>query len=236
MPEAIKTVGTGMTECMLLQFDTSDPADLDALVNAAAHSMRKTSFRSLAENLKEISIGILKEEGLPYDPKVGYRLADASVPTGSASSMRAAKGAGEPVYSLQELPLQLGYEPDSPVMFAAAILAMIERTFAFAREGDIDQTLAAAFAVGELVTLVGVKEVWEADAIRGDKVLRAAKQGHAMEHGDAAEVARRRQAQAASFEHHLKQGLGKMDAYEAAAKEHGVGARTIQRAVKLLQS
>lgn len=213
----MKTVGSGLSERAIVQFDTSDPEDFECVRRAASDTLDRMSFERICKRNKKISKDILKAEGLPHEASKQYELD------------------GE-LYSLDQVVLANGHKPDSLAMYAASILMMIEKAFALFREGDVDQALAAVFALGELVAEAGIKEVWEDDAIRGDKVLRAARLGHAMEHGDAAAVARRRQAQAASFERHLKQGRGKMDAYRAAADEHGVDPRTIQRAVKFLQS
>jgi hypothetical protein len=135
--------------------------------------------------------------------------------------------------SLSELVLQLGFESDSSEGYAARLLSLIDETLRLRHTDQLDEAMAMAFAVGELITEAWMKETWEPDALRGEKILESARLGQAQVYGSEEAKAARRDAYVRTFRKRIADGLRLMAAYKATAKKHGVSPRTIQRAVEI---
>ena len=95
--------------------------------------------------------------------------------------------------------------------------------------------MATAFAIGQQINEAANKEIWEEDALRGEKVLASARSGHAQVHGTEQAKAARRAKYRDAFQKAQANGLSKMEAYDAVAVQFGVSSRTIERAVARLR-
>jgi hypothetical protein len=227
-----KTVGTGMTKRAIVTFDWDDPADVDAQIQAAIMTFEQTSFDRLSKRIVSHAVQILAQAGLPTEMGDAYAIAGAKSWTRLKQNRRS-KRAKRQGLSLSELVLQLGYMSDSPEGYATRLISLIDEARRLRDDGQVDEAMAKAFAVGELIKEAWIKEVWEPDALRGVKLVESARQGHVAVHGTEESKAARRDACLRTYRQSLAEGLSRMAAYEAAAKKHGVGTKTIQRAVKL---
>ena len=225
-----KTVGSGMTEHAIVEFDWSDPADLEAHIRAAIRTLEQTSFDHLSKQIVRHAVQILSQAGLPTETTHTYVIPEAKkwalFKRGNSSKISKHQG-----LSLLDLVLQLGCMPDSPEGYAARLISLIDDAHSLLQSGQLDEAMAKAFAVGELINEAWMKEVWEQDALRGVKILESARSGHEAIHGTEEAKTARRKAYLMTYNKSIANRLSRMAAYKTAAKQHGVSERTIQRAV-----
>jgi hypothetical protein len=65
MPKVTKTTGSGMTERGVVEFDWSQPEDVQAQVRAAVVTFDRSSFERLSRRLIALASVILEEASLP---------------------------------------------------------------------------------------------------------------------------------------------------------------------------
>jgi hypothetical protein len=68
MPKLTGKIGSGMTERGVLGYDWSEPADVQAQVQAAIATFERSSFAKLFERLTQLAAAILDQAVLPSDP------------------------------------------------------------------------------------------------------------------------------------------------------------------------
>ena len=125
----------------------------------------------------------------------------------------------------------LGYAPDSPEGYAAEVLTLdLAARFLLAR-GQHDEAMAVAVRLGGPVTEAGMKEAFEPDFLRGERVREGGRQAHAKTYGSRQERDAKSAAYAAAFNTLVAKGTARMKAYRAVAKVYGVSERTVRRAV-----
>jgi len=227
-----KTVGTGITKRAIVAFDWNDPADVDAQIQAAIMTFERTSFERLSKRIVGHAVRILEQAGLPTETEGAYAIVGAKSWTRLKKNHRSKHGKQQGL-SLSELVLRLGCMSDSPEGYSARLISLIDEARRLRDDGQVDEAMAKAFAVGELINEAWIKEVWEQDALRGVKLVEGGRLGHEMVHGTEDAKAARRNAYQRTYRQGLAEGLSRMAAYEVAAGKHGVSKRTIQRAVKL---
>lgn len=214
MAKVRRTLGTGITKRAEIAFDQSLPNDLQLQIDAAVRTAMRASFQHLSAQIIEDAERILTASGLPTDPRKEYQ---PSLDTAFVM--------------LPDLVELLGHQPDSPEGYAARLLVLIDLAQRQASTATPDEAMATAFVIGELLHEAQFKEVWEPDALRGEKVVAGAKAGHETVHGSAAAKSAARLRYVRAFEHEQAQGLSKMDAYRVVAKQFGVDVRTVRRAI-----
>lgn len=188
------------------------------MIQAAVHTVMRASFKHLSDQVVEDATRILVAANLPTDPGKEYQTSpDAAF------------------VMLPDLVELMGYQSDSPEGYAARLLVLIDLARRQAHSCATDEAMATAFVIGELLHEAQFKEVWEPDALRGEKVLAGAKAGHETVHGSAAAKSASRLKYVGAFEHAQSRGLSKMAAYSAVAKQFGVDVRTVRRAVNAAQ-
>ena len=225
MAKITKVVGTGITRRGIVEFDWDVPGDVDLQIQAAIETFNRSSFERLSRQLKEFAGRILADAELPHDPESTYAVTEDGawiVVNG------AARPEGLPLPSLVQL---CGYQADSPQGYAAELLMILSAAKAHLRSGTVDDAMALAFAAGELVKEAGIKEMWEADAVAGEKVREGGRAAHERTYGTEEEKAAKRADYLREFDAALARGLSRMDAYKEAARRCGVSVRTIERAV-----
>lgn len=121
--------------------------------------------------------------------------------------------------------------PDSPEGYALQVLMLLQTARQKREAGSIDEAMALAFTVGELVNEAGMKDLFEADLVAGEKVRAGGHEAHEKVHGTPEEKAARQEAYLQEFDRLRAAGTKKMLAYELTAEKFGVSAKTIQRAV-----
>ena len=98
--------------------------------------------------------------------------------------------------------------------------------------GQHDEAMAVAFRLGELVTEAGMKEVFEPVVEIGERVREGGRRAHAQTYGTRQERDARDAAYAAAFDELMATGTGRMKAYRAVARRHGVSVTTVRRAIR----
>ena len=119
--------------------------------------------------------------------------------------------------------IRLGYSAKVLLHLAAAKMHL--------RADNHDDAMALAFALGELVTEAGMKEMFDQDVDIGERVREGGRRAQCQDYGTQDERAARNEAYVAAFDKLVATGAGHMTAYRAAAKLHRVSPRTIRRAV-----
>ncbi len=230
MPKIRRPIGTGMTKRGTVTFDWDNPADVEVQVEAAIDAFEQSSFERLSRRIMDHARAILAAAGLPTDVNGVYALAEDRSWTQVEKIPRSRARKQRPL-SLPQLVVLRGHASDSPEGYAVSLLFLINRANRLAAAGAIDEAMATAFTAGQQINEAAMKEIWEADALRGEKVLESARRGHAEVHGSEEAKTRRRAAYVRAFEAERKKGQSKMEAYEAVARQFDVDPRTIQRAV-----
>ncbi len=227
-----KTIGTGITKRELVQFDTDTPSDVGELIRAIAWANMYSSFDLLSKKITDDATNILIQAGMPTDRTINYYISEAKkwVPLKPG---RRRKSRAHVHFSHLELVLQIGHEADSAVGFAARLLEHIDEARRLKAEGQFDEAMAMAFAIGGLLKEASMKEVWEPEALLGLKVKMGGRAGHEAKYGTDEEKALLQSAYVETFDQNIAKGLRRMAAYDATRKRHKVSLRTIQRAVKL---
>ena len=236
MPKIIGTVGTGMTHEGFVSFDWDEPGDVEAQIDAAVETWSRSNFSLLSRRLAELATAILNQAGLPSDPGKFYEMTPEGgwvVVDEGAALEPATSGVYQPLHAVVE---ESGYAHDSPEGYAAAVLRHLFAARVYLRAGHHDEAMASAFALGELVNEAGMKEIFEQDVDVGERVRAGGRRAHIETYGTENEIQARYAAYAATIERFVAQGSGRMDAYRAAAKAHGVSETTVRRAVARLNS
>ncbi|MEQ9634839.1 MAG: hypothetical protein RLW68_02010, partial [Devosia marina] len=228
MPQYRNTVGTGITEHAVVTFDHDDRDDVEAMVEAASFTLDRTNFQRLSSRISNLAGTILDAVGLPTNVHGHYLL-----PETDGQAEATAKTAADNALTFPAMLAALDVPRDSPEGYAARALMQIDEINNALTASDVDEALAMAFALGELVNEAAMKAVWEPDALRGEKVLASARDGHAMVHGNEEEKAARRATHVQAFEEEIAKGVPRMVAYENVARGFKVGVRSVQRAVSL---
>ena len=230
MPKIKGTIGTGITKRGVVGFDWNTPGDVDAQIAAAIRAFEQTSFMKLSERIASQAKTILAASGLPGEIQGVYALGGNGDWTRILEPLPGGKIDPEWM-SLPEVVAALGYAVDSPEGYSASLLFLIAEAERLLRAGDIDQAMARAFTAGQQIAAAGIKEVWEKDALRGEKVVEGAQVGHEQVHGTEEEKLKRHAAYGRAFEAALKQGLSRMTAYDTVADKFRVSPVTVRRAV-----
>jgi hypothetical protein len=232
MAKITRSIGTGMTERAVVEFDHDNPEDVAAQVNAAIRAFEISSFDRISRRLTELAVAILQAAGLPSDPAAGYMLRS----TNGASFIELAEPRDVDdqanLMALDEAILAAGFEIDSAEGYAGRILRKLHLSQSRLRAGEIDDAMALAFEIGGLVTEAGMKAVFEPDFRLGEKVRAGGAKGHENAYGSPEERKTKYASYVAAFDDARTKGMDKMTAYKHAARKCGVKPRTIQRSVR----
>jgi hypothetical protein len=172
MAKIVGTRGSGITEQAVVKFDVS--LDLSEIVAAAKHSIMMESFSAIQASIADTAKSILDACELPSDPRGHYLYKNGS--WAQLDVPQTEPGDFENFLRLLQL---LKIEPDSAEGFAAQALVLIEQINASLTE-KVDSAQALIFELGGLLREATFKSAWEKDALRGEKIQRAAERGDAM--------------------------------------------------------
>ena len=234
MPKIQGIIGTGITKRGVVTFDWNDPADVAAQIEAAVSTFEHTSFDHLSREIVNLAERILSDAGLPADVSGFYTRATDGT-WSHVEKLPRSRSDRDKLLTLPELFLKTNYAADSPQGYAIKLLILIDKASMLASKGSVDEAMATAFAIGQQINEAANKEIWEEDALRGEKVLASARSGHAQVHGTEQAKAARRANYRDAFQKAQANGLSKMEAYEEVAAQFGVASRTIERAVARLR-
>lgn len=234
MPKIQGIIGTGITKRGVVTYDWKNPADVGALIEATVSTVKQTSFNHLSREIVNLAERILADAGLPTEINGVYAHATDGT-WNRVEKLPRSRSDRDKLLTLSELFQKTNYAVDSPQGYAVRLLILIDKASMLAREGSFDEAMATAFAIGQQINEAANKEIWEEDALRGEKVLASARSGHAQVHGTEQVKAARRAKYRDAFQKARANGLSKMEAYEAVAVQFGVSSRTIERAVALLR-
>lgn len=201
------------------------------MIQAGIETLNRTSFARLSKKITGLAQEILRNASLPTDVNGAYVVSDENVWRPAKATRKSRKTLSEFI-SFHKLVSRLGIAIDSPEGYAVRLLILVDNTNTLIRSGQVDEAMATAVSIGELVNEASMKEVWEKDALRGAKVLESARSGHEQVHGTREAKEARWATYFQAYEKYVAQGLAKMTAYEEAAEDNHVSAKTIQRAVK----
>jgi hypothetical protein len=231
MPKITRTLGSGMTERSIVEFDWAAPGDVQAQIRAAIETFDRSSFQRLSQRLTELASGILDVAGLPSDPTGAYRVE-------ADGTWNVLEAGMDPDAELDAdcLPLHLavmtcGVPPDSPESYAAHVLTLLQRAQEQSQVGSHDEALATSFAAGELVNEAAMKGVFERDFLAGEKVREGGRRAHQQTYGTEAEKEAQRRIYCEAYDAARASGANKTKAYELVARRFGVHPITIRRAV-----
>jgi hypothetical protein len=232
MPKVTNSIGTGMTERAVVEFDQCNPEDVDAQVNAAIRAFEMSSFDRISRRLTEQAVEILKAAELPSDPTLMYVLRyreDAPLIEPATQ-----KDTDDPtgLLALDQAIITAGFETDSAEGYAGRILTRLHLSQQSLQDGDFDGALAFAFEVGTLINEASMKAVFEPDFVVAQKVRAGGRKAHQNTYGSSDELNAKHAAYAAAFDDARANGMDKMTSYSHAARKFKVNVRTIQRAVQ----
>jgi hypothetical protein len=225
MAKIVRTQGSGITKTTILQLEAG--ADLPFLVDAVKHMLRTAlSFAFTQQDTRATAKSILRKYALPTETRGIYVVEDdAWKQTEGVSSSPASYDSFRSVF------VNLKISPDSPQGYAAEVLVlndmisdrMVDRP---------DEAFALAFQLGGLLKEAEMKSDWEADAMRGEKIVRDAEAGDVMAHGSREirdlKIAGLRE----EYQAHLAKGLKPMAAYRAIADRVSLSPKTVQRKIR----
>jgi hypothetical protein len=228
MVRVARIEGAGITQRAILQFDLEK--DLAAVVAAANHTMALERFSLLSKDIAKLAVAVLQSANLPFHVRGIYQVEDStwSCNPNKKSSLRDYRSYGVAL-------IRLGIEADTPEGYAARALALIDKADSFAEEGRCDEALAAGFQLGEIVKEAGFKAIWEADALRGEKVFEGARDGALMTHGSPAMRELRNKGWLEQYEELQAAGRGVNESHKIIAKRQGVSSKTVQRNLRGLR-
>jgi hypothetical protein len=232
MAKITRSIGTGMTERAVVEFDHANPEDVDAQMNAAIRAFEMSSFDRISRRLTELAVAILQAAGLPSDPAAGYMLRS----TNDASFFELAEPRDVDdqanLMALDEAILAAGFEIDSAEGYAGRILRKLHLSQYHLRAGGIDDAMAVAFEVGALVTEASMKAVFERDFLTSEAVQAGGRKGHRAAYGSNEDRKAKHSAYVTAFDDARANGWDKMTAYKHAARKCKVSETTVQRAVR----
>ena len=189
MPKVTKTIGNGMTKRGIVQFDWNVPGDADAQVRAAVEALDRSSFQRTSQRLGVLATSILSQANLPSDSEEVYVV-------GPDNAWRAVKGVASWLDTvwlhLDVAVVACGYAPDLPQGYAAAVLMLLNTASHQRQAGSIDEAMATAVAIGEVVNEAGMKDMFEKDFLAGEKVRAGGRRAHEQTHGTQEEKDARR--------------------------------------------
>ena len=232
MPKLTGKIGSGMTERGVLGYDWSEPADVQAQVQAAIATFERSSFAKLFERLTQLAAAILDQAVLPSDPDRLYLVSPEEGWAVLEEGMDLGPELAEAHLSFGRVMELYRVPPDSPEGYAARLLLLRRTAREQLQAGSTDEAMASAFAAGELVNEAAMKEVFEPDVLTGESTREGGRKGHKQVYGTEAEKAAKRQAYREEFDQLRAQGHGIMEAYDLAAERFDVSSKTIQRAVE----
>lgn len=236
MPKITRTIGDGMTERGVVEFDWAEADDVQALIRAATETSAQSSFDRLSRTLEALARQILEGAELPSDPGASYLV----TPDGAWAAIDDQMYLDAELHDA-DLPLDLavpfcGYPSDSAEGYAARVLMLLQKARQQQEAGSIDEAMALAFAVGELANEAGMKDLFEADFIVGAKLRAVGRSALERQHGTPEERAARREDYLREFDRLRAAGTKKTLAYELTAEKFGVNEKTVRRAVRSRRS
>ncbi len=236
MPKITKTIGNGMTERGIVEFDWAKADDVQALIRAAAETSAQSSFDRLSRTLEALARQILEGAELPSDPSASYFV----TPDGAWAAIDDPMYLGAELHDA-DLPLDLampfcGYPSDSAEGYAARVLMLLQKARQQQEAGSIDEAMALAFKVGKLANEAGMKDLFEADFIVGAKQRAIGRNALEKQYGTPEQRAARRQAYLQEYDRLRADGVRKTLAYELTAEKFGVNEKTVRRAVRSRRS
>ena len=222
MAEVIGTRGTGITATAILKLDVA--ADVKQIIAALPHTLATESYAAAKQLAKKIARDVLEKNNLPTDPRGEYAVKDGiwhslEEPTRSVADFQSYLR----VFTTLEIP------HDSPSGYAAQVLVLIEQIND--RYSRPDEALALAITLGEVLKEASMKSAWEEDALRGEKIMKAAHLGDEMAYGSREKRDSQDRLLKDEFQQLLRQGKKPMAAYRALADKMGLTPKTIQRKI-----
>jgi hypothetical protein len=222
MAEVIGTRGTGITQTTILKLDVA--TEVKQIIAALPHTMAAESYTATKQLAKKIARDVLEKNNLPTDPRGQYAIKD-----GIWSSLQELSRPEGDFQSYLRVFTTLGIPHDSPGGYAAQVLVLIEQIDE--RYNRPDEALALAITLGELLKEASMKAAWEEDALRGEKILRAAHLGNEMAYGSQDQRKLQKRLLKEEFQKLLRNGMKPMAAYRALGVKTGLNPKTIQRKI-----
>lgn len=234
MPRITETIGTGMTERAVVEFDWATPGDLDMQIAAGIESVDRSSFGRLSPRFTGQASRILSHAGLPFDAGKVYAVDDGGA-WRETGELGPDTELSEESVPLAQAVLYCNYQADTPEGYAANVLMLLRQAQLQLAGSSMDEAMATAIELGSLITEASMKGIFERDFLTGEKVHEGGRKGHEQEHGTEEKKAAKWAKYVEAFDVEMSKRPGKRyrsKAYEIVAEVFEVHPITVRRAVE----